>query len=423
MPVIKPVETLPADTLPVTASDTNVPTDVILGCAAVVSVPVNKVADTLLADIFVVVKLPEDKFAPTNKFPATPAPPLTTSAPLVVEVAAVVGVTLIVVLSIIILFAKVCEVAPVDPNVGVCKSILVTVPAPVLVPDAIVRFPPILSVPTAFPALTVSAPPDPVEEFPPPLKTIVAPVAVLFPALRDNEPPNPVPFPPPAATLMLPPEELVVPPSPADKFKFPPCPVPLPVPELTFMVPPAELSVFCIEPFMFKFPPVVLTEFKFAATTLLFAYKILVAKLPVAALKLRFAFAPNSLFAVPLPSTNIGKNVPVVSNVTTLKSLTLAYVTFKFATRVVLETVKGAIPVLTFDVNLLAVTNVVEFKLPTFAFPLTVKSLGVAAKSNVKSGEAPNKFKLLYCTIVFEPAATALPLEPSAKEITLPPSV
>ena len=74
-----PVLILPPDTLPVTANKVNVPTEVILVCAAVASVPVILVPDKLPPVILpvaltcpAVVKLPPATFAVTANDPSVP---------------------------------------------------------------------------------------------------------------------------------------------------------------------------------------------------------------------------------------------------------------------------------------------------------------------------------------------------------------
>ena len=61
---------------PKTVTFVNVPTDVILGCIAVVNVPVSNVPNTL----------PAITFPPALIFPDTPIPPVVTIAPVVVDV-------------------------------------------------------------------------------------------------------------------------------------------------------------------------------------------------------------------------------------------------------------------------------------------------------------------------------------------------
>ena len=85
-PVNVVADTLPALTLPVTAKLVSVPVLVIFGCAAVVNVPVKKLADTKLAPVILppvpapAIKLPTVALPVVFSVPATFTPvPVTTN--------------------------------------------------------------------------------------------------------------------------------------------------------------------------------------------------------------------------------------------------------------------------------------------------------------------------------------------------------
>lgn len=87
---------------------------------------------------------------------------------------------------------------------------------------------------------------------------------------------------------------------------------------------------------------------------------------------LEFATKTELAVSDTFPVTALASNknaFPLVCVVIVRNSATLACATFKFATRVVLVTVNGAVPVATLEVNVLAITPVAP-KLPTLALPV-----------------------------------------------------
>ena len=80
-------------------------------------------------------------------------------------------------------------------------------------------------------------------------------------------------------------------------------------------------------------------------------------------------------------------------------------------TRVVLVTVKGAVPVATFDTKFEPETTPDEFKFATFALPFSVNKL--VLRLYVKSASPSNILLLLNCIVVFEPPAAAAPVLPN----------
>ena len=73
---------------------------------------------------------------------------------------------------------------------------------------------------------------------------------------------------------------------------------------------------------------------------------------------------------------------------TASKSLTLEWLTFRFATLVVDVTVIGAVPVATLETTVDAVIDPMEFKLATLAFPDKVKILLVKSYTRLESPDS-----------------------------------
>jgi len=98
----------------------------------------------------------------------------------------------------------------------------------------------------------------------------------------------------------------------------------------------------------------------------------------VIALLAKFIEIPELVYSVTLPVVAFAPiiyAVPVPGAVTLTKSATFAYETFRFATRVVLVTVNGAVPVATLEIKRLAVTVPALAKLPEVVLPVTVNEV------------------------------------------------